>query len=331
MRFILAIGLGLILPMLAMGNTWAQDMSIRSYVDVYELGRKQGQKQGDDKLREMEQRLFSQAARAAQNDITAQVEWGHERLHFGDSATIRAHIHNNLDVPVRMRSKSFEMRVPCELYGSADTVCDSLPQLSPPAHDIELPPRGHTTLQWRFTPTGPFLFLSNSFRTGPNYQLVLSFEINLPEVKLNPGAISDDMFFDKRPIPITISTPLPVDLNPWSLAFWAIVGSLVGGIVHAAARTATLKRLRNGDYNLFSDARIRQDEIAYMGSFLFVGAVMAALLAASLGVSSEAKRLISARILDAQGALVFGFIIHFMTYDLGYNKLVPIWRNLMRH
>lgn len=334
--------------LLATSAAWAQETPYAIFREIFQLGIAQGKNGEQSKIGMMEQQLFSQISRAAQSEITANVEWGHERLHFGDAATIRAHITNNLDVPVRIQHSTFEMRVPCELYGDSANECPPLRPLSVLSQDVDLPPRGHMTMQWHFAPPGSSLWLSKSFRTSPNYQSTLSFTVNLPQVQLSPVSTTKPQAdtgsdskqgndnsrtakYDSRAIPITIVTPLPVDLDPWTLALWAAIGSAIGSVVHAAARTATLKRLRNGDYSLFSDVRNRQDEFAYTLSFVFVGIVLAALMAASLGISAEAKRLISARILDAQGAILFGFLVHFMTYDLGYNKLISIWRTMNRH
>lgn len=334
----------------------------RLVLDAYRLGQIHGK---DEKAKEFDavyRRVQEQLARTAQTDITAQIEWGHDRLHYGDGATFRATIINGLDVPIQIDRTSMEMRIPCELYGEQKPQC---PPLTPLFDTTNKEPftvlgRGHILLQWHLDPLEYSIIPDNSgnFRTSSTHKISLDFLVKIAKYpiileleaknsnnkkttskeknanKIDKEKNIDETEFDDRSIPISTTTNLPVDLNPWTLSYWSFFGAIIAGIMHAATRMISFGRLHKRelwDLRHYPSSPILREEFNKVLVFTFVGALMAALLAASVGISAEAKRLISARILDAQGAMVFGFVVHFVTYDLGYTKLVLMWRNLLNH
>lgn len=310
------LGMALFLPQLAQASEPVDVWRVMR--DAYNAGKDDGKGLG-------EQRLKQQLERVAQSSIGVKMNWSHENLHFADNATIRVDITNNLDVPIELVPESLQLRVPCELFGDDTSNCVPLPSTTR-LESTKIPPTGHINMEWQLQPRIAFPFIHSAFfRTGNGYEVTLSFAIRLPRKMVDVSTV-----FDPVAIPIAVSKPLSIDLGSWILAGWAVVGSLVGGLVHAAARVGFIRRLKNKDDSPFEPHRALRKESQYMSTFIFVGAVMAALLGASVGISAEAKKLISARILDAPGAILFGFVVHFMTYDLGYSKLMPLWRNLMR-
>lgn len=283
---------------------------------------------------------------------------------MGDAVTVTVSVRNTSPFDVRLKAADASITFPCELYKKPD-FCKpvsmredingmqtgsggSLP-------DIDLISQGTVSFSAYFSPAGPEKGRLNAwdtvthsvlFQSKTRYPVSIRLKGTIKGSVPNKEAVTNKGAVKKASkevatgtlddFEVVLKNDLTVTMSHVAISFYALLGALLAGGLHMLTRQAFAYRARQKldmDYarTPFPTPRPRRwPEWAFALMLLLNGAVVAFVLAPLVSMSSGSERLFQARLLDAFGAGAFGFALHFLCYDLGYNKLYPMIMRILR-
>lgn len=242
---------------------------------------------------------------------------GQPRIHYGDDATFDTVLHNRLPVPLVLDLTSINLLMPPETGLGGTDAGRGCRQAEPSSEKtLAISPGNSVSLRWicRSDLSATELYgKSWSFRPGDTYQARLSAQLS---VESRDGQA-------KATTTVSRLSTIAIDLPPMVIAVTAVLGCLLGGLMHGLVRQAFLRHL---DRDRLDPRLAERDAFRDLRYMLLVGvasALLTLVLAPLSNISVRSAQLVSMRIIDNFGALFMGVLMHFVIYDLGYNKILP--------
>lgn len=246
----------------------------------------------------------------------------HTRLTFGKMATYYITITNSTNYPVTIEST--EVQFPEELkvmphggiFWSDNNAGGNGHILDPGAEfrrTVVFDPCGSSSCIVK-------TFLSSlSFIPGPAYNITVQVHARPQSAKEPQDAVIASARF-----------PIAVDMPMFVVALVASAGAMIAALCHLG--TEVLMVRRTSDDSLDPRNFIRKNVLNRTHDSLILmptGMAIAFVTAPLLSLTSNASSVLSIKIMDSFGALAIGFLIYFVTYEVGYLRIYRLVGNAL--